>query len=106
MHADLATPTPRDCVRVSQLNTTNVSSSVSPTLRQDFLIAENGKDSYMGGVGMAGNGTLHVVWTRSSYGDYPSSNAGVSAAVRGPELDQRRGLEPPRRAAQSRHRRL
>ena len=66
---------PRDCVRVSQLNTTNVSSTVSPTLRQDFLIAENGKDNYMGGVGMAGNGTLHVVWTRSSYGDYPSSNA-------------------------------
>ena len=30
----------------------------------------------MGGIGMAGNGTLHVVWTRSSYGDYPSSYAG------------------------------
>jgi hypothetical protein len=29
----------------------------------------------MGGIGMAGNGTLHVVWTRSSAtpGDYPSS---------------------------------
>ena len=31
----------------------------------------------MGGVGMAGNGTLHVVWTRSSAtaGDFPSSYA-------------------------------
>ena len=69
--------TMRDCVRVSQLDTTNVSSIVSPTLRQDFLIAENGKDSYMGGVGMAGNGTLHVVWSRSSAtaGDFPSSYA-------------------------------
>ena len=69
--------TMRDCVRVSQLDTTGVSSVVSPTRRQDFLIAENGKDSYMGGVGMAGNGTLHVVWTRSSAtaGDFPSSYA-------------------------------
>ena len=67
----------RDCVRVSQLDTTGVSSVVSPTLAQDFLVAENGKDSYMGGVGMAGNGTLHVVWSRSSAsaGDFPSSYA-------------------------------
>ena len=69
--------TMRDCVRVSQLDTTGVSSVVSPTLAQDFLVAENGKDSYMGGVGMAGNGTLHVVWSRSSAaaGDFPSSYA-------------------------------
>ncbi len=65
--------TERDCVRISQLNT----STATPTLRQDFLIAENGKDSYMGGVGMAGNGTLHAVWSRSSVtaGDFPSSYA-------------------------------
>ena len=69
--------TERDCVRVSQLNTTGVSVSNDPSLAQDFLIAENGKDSYMGGVGMAGDGTLHVVWTRSSAtaGDFPSSYA-------------------------------
>ena len=67
----------RDCVRVSQLDTTGVSSIVEPTLRQDFLIAENGKDSFMGGVGIAGNGTLHAVWSRSSStdGDFPSSYA-------------------------------
>lgn len=67
----------RDCVRVSQLDTTGVTAINDPSLAQDFLIAENGKDSYMGGVGMAGNGTLHVVWTRSSAtaGDFPSSYA-------------------------------
>lgn len=69
--------TTRDCVRVSQLNTTGVSASVHPTKAQDFLVAENGEDSFMGGVGMAGNGTLHVVWSRSSAtaGDFPSSYA-------------------------------
>jgi hypothetical protein len=72
----------RDCVRVTQLDTTNVSPTFSPTLRQDFLIAENGKDSYMGGIGMAGNGTLHVVWSRSSAtaGDFPSSYAAYQLA--------------------------
>ena len=67
----------RDCVRVSQLNTSAVNSVTDPTIAQDFLISENGKDAYMGGVGVAGNGTLHVVWTRSSAtaGDYPSSYA-------------------------------
>jgi len=40
-----------------------------------MLVADLGEDSYMGGVGYAGNGTLHVVWTRSSAtdGDFPSS---------------------------------
>jgi hypothetical protein len=69
--------TTRDCVRISQLDTTGVSSVVKPSLRQDFLIAENGKDSFMGGVGMAGDGTLHAVWSRTSAtaGDFPSSYA-------------------------------
>ncbi len=63
----------RDCVRVSQLNT----STATPTLAQDFLVAQNGADSYMGGVGMSANGGLFVVWTRSSgtAGAYPSSYA-------------------------------
>jgi hypothetical protein len=50
----------RDCVRVTQLNTTG------RTLLQDFLVAQNGEDLYMGGVGVSGNGALHVVWTQSS----------------------------------------
>ena len=38
----------------------------------------------MGGVGMAGNGTLHAVWTRSSAtaGDFPSSYAAYQLPVR------------------------
>ena len=65
----------RDCVRVTELSTTAVSATVKPTLKQDFLIAENGVDSWMGGIGLSGNGALHVVWTRSSTaaGDFPSS---------------------------------
>ncbi|TMG24823.1 MAG: hypothetical protein E6H96_05685 [Chloroflexi bacterium] len=61
----------RDCVRLTQINT----GTSSPTLLQDFLIAETGKDNYMGGIGLTANGTLHVVWTRSSStaGEYPSS---------------------------------
>lgn len=63
----------RDCVRVTQLNT----ASTPPSKRQDILIAKDGKDLYMGGIGYAGNGDLHVVWTQSSAtpGDYPSSYA-------------------------------
>jgi hypothetical protein len=61
----------RDCVRVSQLNT----STATPSLAQDFLIAVTGADSYHGGIGMSSNGGLFVVWTRSSgtAGAYPSS---------------------------------
>jgi hypothetical protein len=63
----------RDCVRVSELATT----TAIPTALQDFLISEEGADLYMGGVGFAGNGDLHAVWTRSSAdpGDYASSYA-------------------------------
>jgi hypothetical protein len=50
----------RDCVRVTQLNTNG------GTLLQDFLVAQNGEDLYMGGIGITGNGALHVVWTQSS----------------------------------------
>lgn len=63
--------TARDCVRVSQLNT----STATPTLAQDFLVAAIGKDSYYGGVGVSGNSSLFVVWAQSSSTslDYPSS---------------------------------
>ena len=39
---------------------TGVTMTVRPTLNQDFLVQESGKDLFMGGVGLAGNGTLHV----------------------------------------------
>jgi hypothetical protein len=65
----------RACVRVTEINTTGVDNLTPPTLTQDFLIAENGRDSYFGGIGFALDGTLHAAWTRSSpaAGDYPSS---------------------------------
>ena len=63
---------PRDCVRVTELDTTNVATT-EPTVVQDFLVHESGKDIFMGGVGLTGNGTLHVAWTRSSTSDAPSS---------------------------------
>ena len=63
----------RDCVRVTELST----STATPTMKQDFLIAKEGEDLYMGGVGLTGNSDLHVVWTQSSAaaGDYPSTYA-------------------------------
>lgn len=63
----------RNCVRIMQLTT----GGATPTRRQDFLIAEDGADLFMGGVGYARNGDLHMMWTRSSAaGDgYPSSYA-------------------------------
>jgi hypothetical protein len=68
--------TVRSCVRVTELRTSATGASL-PTNTQDFLIAANGKDNSYGGIGFAGDGTLHAVWTRSSTtaGDYPSSLA-------------------------------
>ncbi|HEX7473846.1 MAG TPA: hypothetical protein VF323_12245 [Candidatus Limnocylindrales bacterium] len=69
----------RDCVRVTQLTTPPIAVSpnpqTAPTLLQDFLVAQTGKDLYMGGIGVSGNGALHAVWTRSSAtaGDFPST---------------------------------
>jgi hypothetical protein len=65
---------PRACVRVTQLNTGGAMAS-PPTRTQDFLVNELGTDNYYGGIGQAGNGTLDVVWTRSSAmaGDQPAS---------------------------------
>jgi hypothetical protein len=73
----------RDCVRVTELNTSN---QASPSKVQDFVVGDTGFDSYMGGVGYALNDDMHVVWTRStntdgaenypaSYGAYQSSTA-------------------------------
>ena len=79
---------PRDCVRVSQLNT----STTTPSIAQDFLIAQNGEDSYMGGIGVSGNGALFLAWTRSSAaaGHYPSSYAAYH--LRG---DAANSISPP-----------
>ncbi len=70
----------RDCVRVSELNT---AAPANPTRIQDFLIAQNVHDLYMGGVGYALNDDLHVVWTRSgtAAGHYPTSYAAYQDAA-------------------------
>ncbi len=52
----------RDTVRVTQLDTTG---GDFPTEAQDFYVALTGVDLYGGGIGLDGNGTLHVVGTAS-----------------------------------------
>jgi len=63
----------RDCVRVTQIDTSPATLTVPPAPIQDFLIARANTDNYVGGIGQALDGTLHVVWTRSSATRYPSS---------------------------------
>jgi hypothetical protein len=79
----------RDCVRVTELDTSTVGSGANDTatLTQDFLVTEIGKDNFMGGVGLTGDGTLHVGWTRSSgtATDYPGS--WTAHQVQGDPLD-------------------
>jgi hypothetical protein len=63
----------RDCVRITELAVS--ASTVTPTVTQDLLVAETGRDLYMGGIGFSQNSDLHVVWTGSSStaGDFPST---------------------------------
>ena len=63
----------RDCVRVTQIDTSPATMTVPPAPVQDFLIGRTNTYNYVGGIGQAIDGTLHVVWTRSSTTRYPSS---------------------------------
>ncbi len=56
----------RLCVRVTELNTAIVDALTPPSLVQDFLINALGRDTYIGGVALSGNGTLHAVFNQSS----------------------------------------
>ena len=47
--------------------------AVPPAPVQDFLIGQANTYNYVGGIGQALDGTLHVAWTRSSTTRYPSS---------------------------------
>ncbi len=80
----------RDCVRVSELNTTNA----TPSVIQSFLVAEEGADLYMGGIGYALNDDLHVVYTRSSAdaGQYASSYGAYQSAKAANNSLSARGL--------------
>jgi hypothetical protein len=84
----------RDCVRVSELST---ATPAAPTKTQDFLVAANDFDLYMGGIGYALNDDLHVVWTRSNAtpGNYPSAyGAYQSSAALANTLSARALLSP------------
>ena len=65
----------RLCVRVTELNTTNVDDATPPSLTDDFLLNAVGRDTYVGGLTLSGDGTLHVVFNQSSGtpGDFASS---------------------------------
>jgi hypothetical protein len=59
-----------DAVRVTRI----VTGSGTPTAGADSLIATDGIDSYMGGIGVSGNGTPFVTWTTSSPTDDPAAH--------------------------------
>ncbi len=61
-----ADSTQRDCVRVTQLDTTGASQITPPTQVQDFLLARNGFDSYVPGIGFSTDGTLEIVYSQSN----------------------------------------
>ncbi|MGZ3588593.1 MAG: hypothetical protein ACXVAE_05950, partial [Candidatus Limnocylindrales bacterium] len=64
--------TMHDCTRVTKLHTNG---TAPPSRLDDFLLSAPDRDTFMGGVGVDGNGTLHVVYSRSSTagGDFISS---------------------------------
>ncbi len=57
-----------DCVRLTDLDTRSDGDPL-----QDFAYFAFGFDSYMGGIGIAGDGTLHVVFSRSNEVSIPST---------------------------------
>ena len=64
-----------DGVRITEFLTT----ATTPTFSQDLLLNEDGADDFMGGIGLSGNGTLFVVYSRSSTTDYVSTQLRTSA---------------------------
>jgi len=57
-----------DCVRI-----TEVTDGASPALISDSLLGEAQADLFMGGIGYSGDGTLHVVYSRSSASSFAST---------------------------------
>ena len=59
----------RSCVYVREVSTNKtgtVGTPGTPTVRQTLKIGASGYDSYTGGIGLSQDGTLYVVFTRSS----------------------------------------
>ncbi len=63
----------RDCVRVTALGT----SGATPSAQEDFLLGAAGYDYFMGGIGLAADGTLFVVLAVASDADFIGSYAAV-----------------------------
>ena len=66
-----------DCVRITSLGT----AAATPTVAQDFLIGSSGKDYFMGGIGLASDGTLFMVFSVSSITDFIGSYASIQFPV-------------------------
>ena len=66
----------RACVRVTEVNTT-----ASPSVRQDFVLGTNGADDFMGGIGLSATGTLYVVYSQSSTAGFASTLAVAQAST-------------------------
>jgi hypothetical protein len=63
-----------DCVRAVGLNT---AAAGPPTLAADLLIGEDAADLFMGGLTIAGDGTVFLAYSRSSASDFVSAKARV-----------------------------
>ena len=63
-----------DCVRAVGFNT---GSAGTPTLAADLLIGEDAADLFMGGLTIAGDGTVFLAYSRSSASDFVSAKARV-----------------------------
>jgi hypothetical protein len=68
-----------DAVRVTELETT----AATPTVLQTRYIATAGYDTYMGGVGLSGEGAAFVVFTESSPGQFTTSKFTTYTAAYG-----------------------
>lgn len=66
--------TARSCARFTEL-ATSTNPATAPTRRQDVVIGQNGYDTFMPGVGYAGDGTIHLAWARSSASTFVDSMA-------------------------------
>ncbi len=53
--------TARSCVRVGAIQT-----SSTPTMAQDFMVAKSGFDSFSGGIGLSGTGSVAITWSQAS----------------------------------------
>ncbi|TAM57091.1 MAG: hypothetical protein EPN50_09485 [Chloroflexota bacterium] len=83
----------RDCVRLVELGT----GTATPTVQQDFEIADSGFDDFMGAIGVSGVGALIVVFSQSSPTSFVTTYSrvqepGAATATLGAPLRIEQGL--------------